>query len=63
MENEELIPLPEGVTVKDEFCVGVNYMYKGQIIAQHPKDTNAMRRYLWMAFEEKRGRLGKLMGE
>lgn len=47
MGEGHTIPLPPGVTVREEFCIGAQYIYEGRVIFQHPSDTDAARTVLW----------------
>ena len=47
MERKKMKELPPGVTVKDEPCVGVNYMYEGRIIFQWLRDDDLGRKVIW----------------
>ncbi len=45
---DNLIDLPPGYTVRENKQVGVDYLDRyGNIVIQHPVDSNSIRHYLW----------------
>lgn len=49
--------LPPGYTVKRDIAVGYSYYDdEGNIIFQHPKDTDTARALVWQKYEKKKGK-------
>lgn len=52
--DDLLIALPPGYKAKADIAVGISYYdEKGQIIFQHPKDSNLARIGVWNIFEKR----------
>jgi hypothetical protein len=51
----ELVPLPDGYSIRKNKQVGVDYLDpSGNIVMQHPVDSNSVRRYMWNHAEKVR---------
>jgi hypothetical protein len=53
MNGTTTIDLPEGYTVREDSVVGVSYYDdQGQIVMQHPRDSDSARKMVWKVWEK-----------